>query len=157
MLTQQVLNKLKIYFQSQKNILAVYLYGSFANGLPNKMSDIDFGIVLNNPVSNSRAFDLQLKYMGEISDLIREDLKFEYVDAMILNNTSSPLKQQAISTGKLIFSRDEDKRVDFEYFVISEYENFKHLRDIYFKYLFRRVKNNTFGSTPRMREIYEQK
>lgn len=157
MISKPVLNKLQKYFKTQKNILAVYLYGSFADGQPNKMSDIDFGIVLKEPFNKSKSLDLQLRYMGEIYDVVKPYIKVQYADAVVLNTAPTLLKQQAISTGKLIFSRDENARADFEFYAISEYENFKHLRDVYFKYLFKRAKNNTFGLTPRMRKIYEQK
>lgn len=140
-------NKAKIqkYFDGQKNVLAVYLYGSFANGTPTKLSDIDFGIALKKPISASKAFDLQLKYTGEISDLIRKDIKFDYVDAVILNTAPPLLKQQAIINGKLIYTLDDDKRVEFETNVLKEYDDAMHLRETYYYYLQKQAKTGVLG------------
>ncbi|EKD57050.1 MAG: DNA polymerase beta subunit [uncultured bacterium] len=153
MLTKPVINKLNKYFKTQKNILAVYLYGSYANGLPNKMSDIDFGIVLNKTISDSRAFNLRLKYMGVLDTLLRKDLKFQYADAVILNNTSPLLKLQAIYFGKLIYSRDDEQRIKLDVKFLQEYEDTLNLREIQNKYLIERVKEGRFGVKPILKGI----
>lgn len=153
MISKPVINKLQKYFKTQKNILAVYLYGSFANGLPNKMSDIDFGIVLREPFNKSKSLDLQLRYMGEISDLIRSDLEFDYVDAVILNNTSPLLKQQAISTGKLLFSCNDEQRINIEVRFLMEYEETSYLREVQKEYLVERIKNGQFGVMPKLKGL----
>lgn len=145
MLSKPVLNKLQKYFKTQKNILAVYLYGSFANGLPNKMSDIDFGVVLKEPVDKSKALNLQFKYMGEIYDVVKPYIKVQYADAVVLNTAPPLLKQQSTINGKLIYCSDIDECVKFEVKVLKEYDDAMHLRKTYYYYLNKQAKTGVLG------------
>lgn len=145
MISKPVINKLQKYFKTQKNILAVYLYGSFVNGLPNKMSDIDFGIILNKPVSDSQTFDLQLKYMRKLEELLCREIKFKYADAVILNVVSPLLKQQAIVNGQLIYCYNNDKCVEFEVQTLREYDDAMHLRKTYYYYLNKQANTGVLG------------
>jgi len=144
-MTTATFNKIKKYFANQKNVLAVYLYGSFAQDRAGKMSDIDFGIVMKKPISESKAFDLRIKYMGEIDKLLRHKLSYEYVDAAILNVASPLLKQQVIINGKLIYCADGDKCIKFETNTLKEYDDAMYLRKIYYHYLNKQAKTGVLG------------
>ena len=39
--------KIKAYFKSKKEVIAVYLFGSYAAGREHHLSDIDIGILLD--------------------------------------------------------------------------------------------------------------
>lgn len=55
------IKKIQRYFAGQKDVLAVYLYGSFAKGTAHKRSDIDFGILFDPPIKTYHR-------LGEISN-----------------------------------------------------------------------------------------
>lgn len=50
-------------------------------------------------------------------------------DVLFLNSASLPVRFEAVSTGRVIFSRDDEYRTDFEYIVSGEYMDFKYHLD----------------------------
>lgn len=148
MLKQTIINKIKKYFQGQGKVLAVYLYGSYATGDETSASDLDLAIVLNKRVSNSTAFDLKLKYAHEISNLV-----IPSVETVILNNTNSPVLNQQAIAGQLIFSREDNKRADFEVKLLREFEETNNLRKIQNYYLMKRIKQGKFGKLETLKGI----
>jgi len=136
MLKQSIINKIKRYFKAQGNVLAVYLYGSYATGDETSASDLDLAVILDKQITNKSAFDLRIKYANEISNLVKPS-----VEIIILNNSNSPVLNQQAIAGQLIFSQDDDKRADFEVRLLREFEETSNLRKIKLKGKKRKKKN----------------
>ncbi|OQX53256.1 MAG: hypothetical protein B5M48_03785 [Candidatus Omnitrophica bacterium 4484_213] len=123
---EDLVEDLRIFFQSQGEILFCYLFGSFAYRNFTSKSDIDIAVYLDR----KKCRDLFKKRLSLIADLSR-DLKKE-TDVIILNDISSVFFEYVIlKEGKLIFERDKEKRIEFEMKVLNQYFDFKPIMERY--------------------------
>lgn len=121
------LEKIERILSSYPKIQFAYLYGSFAMCAERSWSDLDIALLLEDSVAQTTFFDLEL----EISKKIDAALPGVESDVRIFNLAPLNYKIQIVQNGKLIFSQDETKRVDFETRVRSEYFDFLPLRLTY--------------------------
>lgn len=141
-LTSTQIKKIQNYFAKQKDILAVYLYGSFAKGITHKRSDVDFGILFNSPIKTYYR-------LGELSNDLYDLLGFKKeIDIHELSLNESPVYLKNVIKGKLIYSRNELKRIRFEVAVMQGFRDAQHFRGIRYGYMKKRLKEGTYGFGP---------
>ena len=119
--------KLRTLFE-HTGLLAVYLFGSRAEGTANTQSDYDFAILVD---FSSPMDDLAFTAL-DLEEKLAAILNTE-VDIITLNTADIEHKFLIISRGVLIYSSDDDKRTDFEDIVIKEYLDFKPVLELYRK------------------------
>lgn len=119
-------------------ILALYLFGSMSkegaailgNKIPKKVDplvDIDVGVVfLKRPLSVEERLELYNRLFPPVSDLFSP----LPLDLVFLQETGVVLQFEAIN-GLLIYSRDEDQRMEYEERVIKFYQDWKPDYDLY--------------------------
>jgi len=112
-------NVMEIILLQHDEIVAAYLFGSHARGYARNDSDIDVGILLSDDQSGSGMYPLQIA--RELKDACKTKRD---IDVRILNNGTLRFLHQVLK-GKLLFCRDEKKRIEFETSVISRYLDFK--------------------------------
>ncbi|OQX81997.1 MAG: hypothetical protein B6D56_00995 [Candidatus Omnitrophica bacterium 4484_70.1] len=123
---------LKEYFQQHPEIEIAYIFGSVVQGRKNLLSDIDVGIILDDSQIKQELY--RYGYKAEIlADLIKI-LKTNEVDLVVLNEASPLLKHRVLYWGKLIYCRNERRRIQFQINTINEYNDFKQIRRKYFAY-----------------------
>jgi predicted nucleotidyltransferase len=105
-------------------ILAVYLFGSEAEGTATPESDIDIGIVLNNPENLEDTRPLYHAVYTELSRVFKPTFLKE-LDIVFLQNAPLTLQYHAITYGRILYEEDQMKRVDYEERVISMYMDFR--------------------------------
>lgn len=116
---QYDLNELKLYLDSIKELRAAYLFGSRAEGLANRSSDWDFGVLFWPGLSDEASFNLQMEIAGKLSLLLRTDL----IDVVCLNLIKSlELKYAVVQDGICIVDRDPDL-FEYEMKIRHEYED----------------------------------
>lgn len=117
---------LEEYFQKKHpEIELAYIFGSIAQERANVLSDIDIAIILDKEQINERLY--RYGYKAEIlTDLIKL-LKTDNVDLVILNEANSLLRHRVLYSGKLIYSKNEKKRIQFQVDAINRYNDFKQL------------------------------
>lgn len=93
-------------------LLAVYRFGSQAQGAARSESDVDLAFLALRAVSPKAGLALR----EELSLLLSRD-----VDLIDLRVASTVLRMQVISTGQCLFSADDRKREQFETMVYSSY------------------------------------
>jgi predicted nucleotidyltransferase len=104
-----LIEKVKSYFLNENEVVAVYLFGSYARGRAKRTSDVDIGILLNS--NNSKVFKAkQLRYLKELGRLLRKD-----IHPVILNTAGEMLMQQIFTRGKCIVENDRRKHADSEW------------------------------------------
>jgi hypothetical protein len=103
------------------NINVLYHFGSFVKGTSNKLSDLDFGILLSRNVPIKLAFDLRLKYIVQFSKILSSDK----VDVIILNNAPLHLAYEVVSLRNILFEHDSLHRIEFEVNTINRFLDFK--------------------------------
>jgi len=116
----KVSSKLKDVFSRNSKIVAGYLFGSFLHGHIHKGSDIDIAILIHPSEIKNYTLDDQLDLEVEIT----LQLKTENFDLIILNRAPLILQFRIISTGRLIYIKDDDVRCDFEEKIMSSYYDF---------------------------------
>lgn len=109
--------KLTDLFSKQEYVKLAYLYGSVAKGMAGKLSDVDVGVLLNESLSKKERFDLQLKLIGDVADILKTDR----VDLVVMNDVPHSLNYEIIKTNCPLFIRDRIGKIDFEHKVLSKY------------------------------------
>jgi predicted nucleotidyltransferase len=110
------------YFSDQNEVVAVYLFGSYANEQCRDDSDIDLAILCDFTISPEHFVRIELKYFKELSRLIRKNL-----DVVILNRRGELLSYEVFRNGKVIFEGDRETRVAFQARRVCDYLDFAPL------------------------------
>jgi predicted nucleotidyltransferase len=110
---------------SDKDVVAVYSFGSLAQNALKPLSDLDFGILLSYRMVKKDCFDKQLKLVG----LFTESLKTEEIDLVFMNHAPLNIAFQIVKTGTLLLCNDRRALIDFREKLVMSYLDFKFVRD----------------------------
>ena len=117
-----------------KEVNTVSIFGSFLE--KEDFNDIDVALLLSESLDSYKSLKFSLKVAGELERQIKP--RFEF-DVKILNNSPIELQFEVIKKGRVIFSRDESSRIDYESEVISTYLDLKYMYDLIDKEFLARV------------------
>lgn len=92
--------------------LVVYLFGSSVTGGRHPGSDLDLALLADAPLDRLRLWELQQDLAVELG---------RSVDLIDLLRVPTVLRMQAVSTGVVLWSGDENERARFEMYVYSSY------------------------------------
>jgi uncharacterized protein len=120
------------YFNT-KDIIAVYLFGSYAEGRERPSSDIDIGVLLNEK-NNDLEKNIQNTFIVELSRIIKKDIHL-----IILNSASEELMRQIFLKGKCILVNDKKRLAIFEMVALSKIAEFAYYRNQMQKGLIKKV------------------
>ncbi len=114
--------KIKAYFEHKREVIAVYLFGSYAEGKARDLSDVDIGILLDG---NNRDFFKGRRddYIVELSRILRKD-----IDAVILNSAGEELLRQMFLKGKCILVKDSRKLARYKAVMLAKIAEFGYYR-----------------------------
>ncbi len=113
-------------------ILAIYLFGSEAEGTKTGKSDVDIGILLKD-LKNLE--DTRLLYNAiylELSKVFKPTFLRE-LDIIFLQNAPLTLQYEAITNGKIIYEENPVKRADYEEMIVNQYMDFKPVLEYFDK------------------------
>ena len=115
--------KITAYFKNKKEVIAVYLFGSYAEGKDRDLSDIDIGILLD---SKDRDFFKERRndYIVELGRVMRKD-----IDPVILNSASEELLRQIFLKGKCILVNDSRKLAEYKMVMFTKIAEFAYYRN----------------------------
>ena len=106
-------------------VSVVYLFGSRATGRESHTSDVDIGVVLKEPIEDTRSlYKILYELLSSIYPYSRPDIVF-------LHKASLALQYFAIKDGKVIFEEDPRFRADYENRVINQYLDFRPILDMF--------------------------
>ncbi len=111
----KIIKKLNNLFEENKDILTVYIYGSYGTDYEHKNSDIDIAVLF----SKKRSLMKELYLAAEIENILKKE-----TDLISLNKTNVLLKYKILKTGTLIYEKDPLKTADFKESVLKEYFDF---------------------------------
>ena len=137
-----LIEKLKALLEPKSEIAAAYLYGSFAKGAAGRLSDVDVAVLLDESVFLK---EFPFGYKAELLADVMKALRTNSVDLVVANNAPPFLRFQITRYGRLIFSRSEVLRIEFQVKSVADYNDIKHLLGIRNKYLSERLRNGTYG------------
>jgi len=108
-------------FSGYPHVLSAYLFGSTALGIANSDSDMDIAIRIDKSLASGSYLDLRI----QLTDDLEKHLGCK-VDIVVLNTASLKMIHQVIVNGRLLFSRDLDKELDYLVQKRKEYFDFKY-------------------------------
>jgi len=112
----------------ESDILFAYLFGSYAKGIQDDKSDIDIAVFLKDESILERIPLYPSKLAIKIERALDEK---KTVDVRILNGSTLRFKSQVLRYGKLLHSKDEKKRIEFETSSLLQYYDFKPHLEMY--------------------------
>ena len=139
MLTPAQMTALEQYFMTQEKIIAVYLYGSYARGTNNALSDIDFAVMVERGFETSSTFHLDL--IGEITRILKND----NIDVQLLTPQTPPTLALTMLKGKLLYCSSPQKKVDVESQILSRYQDFQPFLKIQLEAMSKRLEKGTYA------------
>ncbi len=119
-----IITALNTYAASRTDIVAVYLFGSYAAGRSRAASDLDIAIMTRHDIPEEQRIALET----DLSCLLGRD-----VDLVIFARSGPLLQHQILKNGRRIYESDSKERVRQEVFSRSEYLDtrflYQELRD----------------------------
>ncbi len=101
------ISKIIEIIKSHPNVIAIYLFGSYAKGEATPLSDIDIADTLENPTPESEA---------DIGSLSSPE-----IDVVLFHRLPLHIRYEVLKYGKEIFVRDEEKLLEIKLKVMREY------------------------------------
>ena len=117
------LNEMLKDTKDDRQILAVFLYGSCARGEDNNKSDIDVCLVLHSGDYTNK----------ELSRKKLEYLKSFDLDVQVFQQLPIYIRVRIIKEGKVLFCKDEDSLYSIVFDTIREFGDFEHIYSNYLK------------------------
>lgn len=132
------IDKIKLPSKKLKEfkVALVYLFGSQAEGVSGKMSDIDIGVVFSDP---KIASGNTLAIYNQLYDIFCVAFGSENLDIVLLERANLELNFDVVTHGKVLFEKSPDLRGDFEHRVTMLYADFKPLLDNFDKAVLSRI------------------
>lgn len=122
-LAEQQQRALNSFFAEHKEVLFAYLFGSYASGKRNKLSDIDIALYIDESAVAEKEY--RYGYKAHILSELMLVLHKNEVDLVILNEAPPLLMHRAIYRGKLLFSRNDKVRNEFAVKSFNKYVDYK--------------------------------
>ena len=107
-----------------------YLFGSRAEGREQPDSDYDLAVLWPEPFDPLEGFALAARMEPELTTLCGGK-----VDLVFLNQASPLLTFEVIRHGKVLYSRDEEKRIRRELRARAAYEDYLHFQSYFIQAL----------------------
>ncbi|MBW2106624.1 MAG: nucleotidyltransferase domain-containing protein [Deltaproteobacteria bacterium] len=119
--------------KGQKEIIAVWLFGSRAREDSQSDSDIDIALLLeDNQIGSFPYLDFKVSLERALN---------RNVDLIILNRAGEILKQQVRKYGKIMYESNHKKKKQWEILSRKFYQDFLHLHDIYMRKLYKHYRS----------------
>ena len=114
------------YFGDKKDVIAVYLYGSYAAGKHTSTSDIDLGIVLDPEKIKSDQFTVKKdRFLLDLSRILRKEIHL-----VVLNTAGEGLLSQVFKKGNCVFIGDKRKFAQFKARALQRIVDFDYYKNI---------------------------
>jgi predicted nucleotidyltransferase len=120
MITQQQIDIIKNFLIKNLDVDVIYLFGSSVKNTMREDSDIDIAFLSEKFIDTFDLFLLSQK----LADLVGRE-----VDLIDIKKATTVFQTQIISTGIVIYSRDEKKRAIFEMITYKSYARLNEERE----------------------------
>lgn len=110
-----------------KEVVALYAFGSLAQDSIKPLSDLDFGFLLDSRMDKRRRFDKHLALI----ELFTDTLMTEEIDLINMRDAPYRIAFQILKTGTLLFCTDKLALIDFRERVIQSYLDFECVRSAF--------------------------
>ncbi len=114
---EQLAERLSRILEGIPKVTFAYLFGGRAKG--KRSGDVDVAIWLDGEVD-------YLWLIARLGEAIHAE-----IDLVLLNGASPLMRQQVLLHGRLLLCRDKNALVRFKVCTLHEYEDFRHLQEVY--------------------------
>ena len=104
-----------------KDVIALYAFGSLVESCLKPLSDLDFGILLSDSLDRGERFRKSINLIG----IFNLSLRTDEVDLLILNDSPIRFVFNVLKRGKLLHCRDQEAVIDFIEKIRKVYFDFK--------------------------------
>ena len=115
--------KIKNFFENQRDIVAVYLFGSYADGREHAASDVDLAVLFDNR-DREAVNQLLDKYLVDLSRSLRKDIHLTAMDFAV-----EELLRQIFKKGKCLVVNNTNKLAYFKMMAFSKIVSFYYYRN----------------------------
>ena len=117
-------NQKQIDTFKELGVVAIYIFGSQAQGLAHKMSDVDIGIIFDNPEKyKNKTMDAYSEFYSIFTDVFPG----KDVDIVFLQLVSPALQFRAVRDGQIIYEADQERQLNYRENVFKKYLDLRHL------------------------------
>lgn len=114
--------------EKEPEVLFAYLFGSYAKGIQDDKSDIDIAIY----IIDENILEKDPLYPSRLAIKLEKALaEKRTLDVRVLNGSTLRFRSQVLRYGKLLVSKDEKKRIEFETTSLAHYYDFKPHLEMY--------------------------
>lgn len=128
-----LIEKVGSFFSVRKDVVFAYLFGSCITG--ETFRDMDIAVFLKE--APTMPLKLEISLSNEIWQFLGKP-KFE-VDVKVLNSAPVYFQYEVIKTGRIIYSKDEAERIEYEATEASEYLDYKPTLEFFDQELLARI------------------
>ena len=129
-LPKGVLKRIPVLVRALENdpdVVALFAFGSLACNALKPLSDLDFGILLDDRLDRGQRIDKHIELIG----LFNDGLGTDEIDLVNMNDASGRVAFQILKTGKLLACKNNPALIDFRERVVKKHLDFKCKRDAY--------------------------
>jgi len=145
--TELNIEALAAYLTAQPDVLAAYLFGSYARGDARPDSDVDLAVLLSTTDEMER-FERRLGLIGAVGEVLGR----RSADVVVLNDAPPLLTHQVLTHGRLIAERDRMARVDFEVQAGKIYADLQPMYEYFSRDLFQKIREVGLSERRRHRQ-----
>jgi predicted nucleotidyltransferase len=119
-------------------VMLAYLFGSAADGTALPSSDVDIALVLE-PGCNLAPYD-RMKMEFDIAAEVEKKCKVNQADVRSIDSAPLTVQGTILAEGILLYSRDEELRVEYETYTRKMYFDFQPVAGMMREAFFRQLK-----------------
>lgn len=119
---KKVMDEIGKVISNFKEVEAAYTFGSFLES--DKFKDVDIALLLSKELPPYRRFKFAMKVARDLERKIKP--RFEF-DVKLLNYSPVEFQHEVLRKGRVVFSRREAGRVEYESRLISTYLDLKEM------------------------------
>ena len=119
LLEEKIIN----YFKNRKEVISIYLFGSYAEGKELRSSDIDIGILLDRK-NQDFIKEKRNDYIVALGRILRKD-----IHPVILNIASEELLRQIFLKGKCLLINNTSELVRYKMIMFAKIADFAYYRN----------------------------
>lgn len=128
------------YFHSREEIIAAYIFGSYAAGTEKPHSDVDIALLAPPFKNRMESFNARVRYQTEISKLLRKD-----ADVVLLREAGESLSYQILKHGRLVYEKDISAHRCFVARRVVQCLDFQYYEQIMQKGMIAAMKRERYG------------
>ena len=128
-----LIEKIAHFFEDRPEVVAAYLFGSYARGHAGPSSDVDVGVLIDQG-KIPKDEDVTMTYTVGLGRRLRKDFHI-----VIMNHAGEGILAQIFKHGKCIFERDSEMFARFKTSMYSRIADFGYHRELMEKALVSRI------------------